>query len=214
MPEESQFQLQWRGKSHGPWTYVEIQEQLREGEIHSLYQIRVEGSWMPLREHIEKVESVELQRRATEMAASIRQKESEKVEPARPLKRVRGRLEGPVTRPNPFANPPPVFVKGASSETVPNFNYSSSDIAPTCWLAVAAFVVSCCSFVPYLNLVSWLPSIVLGHLALAQIRRDPSLEGRGLAIGALVIAYAMLVFAALSFLLLPNLFYRVFPIAG
>lgn len=214
MSEESQYQLQWRGKSHGPWSYAEIQKQLQEGEIHSLYQIRVEGSWITLREHIEKVEGAELQRRAAELGASIRKKESEKVEPVVPVKRGRGRIESPVSRPNPFANPPPVFVKSASSNLEPTFNYGSSDSAPTCWLAVAAFVVSCCSFVPYLNLVSWLPSIVLGHLALAQIRRDPSLEGRGLAIGALLIAYAMLALAALSFLFLPTLFYRVFPIAG
>jgi len=67
---------------------------------------------------------------------------------------------------------------------------------------------------PYLNLVSWLPSLVFGHLALTQIKREPSMEGRGLALGAVVIAYSMLGFAAWSFLFLPNLFYRIFPIAG
>ena len=210
MSEESKLQLQWRGKSHGPWTYAEIQNRLSEGEIHSLYQVRIDGAWLPLREYIEKVESAELQRRAAEMAASIRTKETETVV------KVRGPgvrpLDGQVKRPNPFSNPPPIFVKGASSYLPAAL--SASDIAPTCWLAVAAFVVSCCSFVPYLNLVSWLPSLVLGHLALAQIRRDPNLDGRGLAMGAIMIAYAMLAFAALSFLLFPDLFYRVFPIAG
>ncbi len=210
MSEELQLQLQWRGKSHGPWTYAEIQTRLIEGEIHSLYQVRVDGVWLPLREHIEKVESAELQRRATKRAASIRQQPVEKIEPLR--QRVSGRIGEQVKRPDPFSNPPPVFVKGTSSFLSPAF--TASENAPTCWLAVAAFVVSCCSFVPYLNLVSWLPSLVLGHLALAQIRRDPNLDGRGLAIGAIVIAYAMLAFAALSFLLSPNLFYRVFPIAG
>lgn len=212
MSEESKLQLQWRGKSHGPWTYAEIQNRLSEGDIHSLYQVRVEGTWLPLREYIEKMESAELQRRAAEMAASIRTKEKD----TETVGKVRGPgvrpLDGQVRRPNPFANPPPIFVKGTSSYLPAAL--SASDIAPTCWLAVAAFVVSCCSFVPYLNLVSWLPSLVLGHLALAQIRRDPNLDGRGLAIGAVMIAYAMLAFAALSFLLFPDLFYRVFPIAG
>ena len=211
MSEESKLQLQWRGKSHGPWTYAEIQNRLSEGEIHSLYQVRIDGAWLPLREHIEKVESAELQRRAAEMAASIRQNETEKIEPVYARGRG-GRLADKVKRPNPFANPPPIFVKGTSSYLPAAL--SASEIAPTCWLAVAAFVVSCCSFVPYLNLVSWLPSLVLGHLALAQIRRDPNLDGRGLALGAIMIAYAMLAFAALSFLLFPDLFYRVFPIAG
>jgi hypothetical protein len=40
------------------------------------------------------------------------------------------------------------------------------------------------------------------------------MEGRGLALGAVTIAYLMLVFAAWSFLFMPNLFYRIFPIAG
>lgn len=210
MSEESKLQLQWCGRSHGPWTYAEIQSRLSEGVIHSMYQIRIDDTWLSLREYNEKMESAELQRRATAMAASIRSKETETAGMVRdqgvrpPDRRVK--------IPNPFANPPPVFVKGANSG-LPSAG-SASDAAPTCWLAVAAFVVSCCSFVPYLNLVSWLPSLVLGHLALAQIRRDPYLEGRGLALGAVVIAYAMLAFAALSFLLFPNLFYRVFPISG
>jgi Domain of unknown function (DUF4190) len=212
MSAEPQFSLQWRGKSYGPWTYAQIQEQLMEGQIHSLYQIRVDAVWMPLRDHIEQTEAAALKQQAADRAARIRQQEAEKVVQVRP--RGRGHIAGPIKRPDPFANPPPVFVKGASPEVMPTMDYSHTDISPTCWLAVAAFVVSCCSFVPYLNLVSWLPSLVLGHLALAQIRREPSMEGRGLALGALVIAYFMLVFAAVSFLFIPDLFYRIFPIAG
>lgn len=212
MSADTQFQLQWRGKSHGPWTYAEIQERLVEGEIHSLYQVCIDGVWMPLRDFIEKTEATALQQQAADRAVRIRQQEAEKVMKVRA--RVRGPIEGPIKKPNPFANPPPVFVKGASSLPLSSGEFSHSEIAPTCWLGVAAFVVSCCSFVPYLNLVSWLPSLVLGHLALAQIKREPSMEGRGLALGAVIIAYFMLVFAAWSFLLMPNLFYRIFPIAG
>lgn len=213
MSEESQHQLQWRGKSYGPWTYAEIQERLREGEIHSLHQVQVDGAWMLLRDYIENQEAEARLQRAAEMAAQIRAQESAKKQSAKPL--VRGRIEGPVTRPNPFANPPPVYVKSvAASEGGTNHYYTHDDVAPTCWLAVAAFVVSCCSFVPYLNLISWLPSLVLGHLALQQIQRQPALEGKGLALGALAIAYTMLAFATFSFLMFPDLFYRIFPIAG
>jgi hypothetical protein len=212
MSADTQFHLQWHGKSHGPWTYSEIQERLAEGEIHSLYQLRIDGVWMPLRDFIEQTEAAALQQQAADRAARIRQQEAEQVVKVR----VRGReaIEGPIKKPNPFANPPPVFVKGASPLPLSSGEFSHSEIAPTCWLAVAAFVASCCSFVPYLNLVSWLPSLLLGHLALAQIRREPSMEGRGLALGAVIIAYLMLVFAAWSFLFMPNLFYRIFPIAG
>lgn len=211
MTADSKFLLLWRGISHGPWTDEEIQKRLSDGEIHSLFQIQVAGEWMPLREHLEKTQAASLQQRALEMAARIRQQESEKPETERPNTRG-GRLTGQVKRPDPFANPPPVFTKSATQEM--HTRELLVDEAQTCWLAVIAFVVSCCSFVPYLNLVSWLPSLVLGHLALLQIQRNPALEGRGLAVGALIIAYAMLVFAGLCFLWVPSLFFRVFPIAG
>ena len=55
-------------------------------------------------------------------------------------------------------------------------------------------------------------SIVLGHLALRRIRRNPLLEGRGLALGAVIMGYALLVFALLTAILDPALFQRVFPI--
>ena len=212
MSVDTQFQLQWCGKGHGPWTYAEIQERLISGEVHSLYQVRVDGAWMPLRDYIEQIEAAALQQQAADRAARIRQQEAETL--VKVHARGRGPIEGPIKKPNPFANPPPVFVKGASPLPLSSSDFSDSEIAPTCWLAVAAFVVSCCSFMPYLNLVSWLPSLVLGHLALMQIKREPSMEGRGLALGAVVIAYSVLGFAFWSFLFSPNLFYRIFPIAG
>lgn len=212
MSAEPTFFLQWRGQNHGPWSYVEIHERLREGEIHSLYQIRVDDQWQLLRDYIETQEAEARQQRAAERAAQIRAQEAAKQSSA--PKHVRGRIMGPISRPNPFANPPPVFVKNAPNAETGSSAYQSADIAPTCWMAVAAFVVSCCSFVPYLNLISWLPSLVLGHLALQQIQRQPELEGRGLALGALMIAYTMLAFAFFTFLMFPDLFYRIFPIAG
>lgn len=212
MSVATQFQLQWCGKSHGPWTYAEIQERLIAGEVNSLYQVRVEGVWMLLRDYIEQIEATALQQQAADRAVRIQQQEAEKV--AKVRARRRGHIEGPIMKPNPFANPPPVFVKGSSPLPLSSGDVSHLEVAPTCWLAVVAFVVSCCSFMPYLNLVSWLPSLVFGHLALTQIKREPSMEGRGLALGAVVIAYSMLGFAAWSFLFLPNLFYRIFPIAG
>jgi len=211
MQEEPQLPIQWRGQHYGPWTYAEIQSRLQEGEIHSMYQIHTDGVWITLREYIEKIEAVELQRRAVALAASIRQRQAEAVTPIRNASR--GRIQTTTKRPNPFANPPPTYIKGATQTTQTPYNDPNQDRAATCWLAVAAFVVSCCSFVPYLNLVSWLPSLVLGHWALGQIRRDPVLEGRGLAISALFISYATLIFAVLSWLVYPDLFYRIFPIA-
>ena len=56
MSADTQFQLQWRGKSHGPWTYAEIQERLAEGEIHSLYQVRIDGAWRIVAAHVSLVD--------------------------------------------------------------------------------------------------------------------------------------------------------------
>jgi hypothetical protein len=217
---ESQHQLQWRGRTVGPWTLAQIREGLDTGEIHSLYRVCVNGEWLTLRDYLEQVDAVELERRATLLGSSKRQKEAEK--PAEPAfsgeKRTLG-FATQVTKPNPFGKPPPVFVKSTSGIDSLRSSYSHNngdappvDLPPTCWLAVAAFVVSCACFVPYLNLVSWLPGIVLGHLALQQFERQTALEGRGLALGALIISYTTLGFAVITAFFFPDLFYRVFPI--
>jgi|GEM_PF-1681031 hypothetical protein len=209
---DTQHQLQWRGRSVGPWTLVQIREALDVGEIHSLYRICISGEWLTLRDYLEQVDAVELERRAVSLGTSLRQKDVDRPREQAPLpgKRTMG-FESQVSRPNPFGKPPPVFVKGASGP-VQGALHEIPDDLPTCWLAVAAFVVSCACFVPYLNLVSWLPGLVLGHLALKQLDQQPMLEGRGLALGALIISYATTAFAVITVLFFPDLFYRVFPI--
>ena len=213
---ESQHQLQWRGRTVGPWALAQIREGLDSGEIHSLYRICISGEWLTLRDYLEQVDAVELERRAAQLGAASRPKEQDK--PA-PQERHTLGFATQVTKPNPFGKPPPVFVKSTSgidslrtSYAQQNGDDPSADLAPTCWLAVAAFVVSCACFVPYLNLVSWLPGIVLGHLALQQFERHSALEGRGLALGALIISYTTLGFAVITACFFPDLFYRVFPI--
>ena len=71
-----------------------------------------------------------------------------------------------------------------------------------------------CNFVPYLGFFSWILALVFGHTALAQMKRDPGLDGRGMAIAGLVITYFLLVmgltFAVLVFAnyqKLPNFFH-------
>jgi hypothetical protein len=209
---EPQHPLKWRGRAYGPWTLPQIREALTTGEVHSLYQIQVDGHWLPLRDYLENLDAAELARRALELGESLRQREAKKVEPVQRSGRRLG-FDSPISRPDPFGKPPPVFVKGSSG--IPSADLTAvnaSDLAPTCWLAVAAFVIACTCFLPYLNLVSWVPAIVLGHFALAQIRQQPLLEGRGLAMGAVIIGFSTLAFAILSALLAPALFHRVFLI--
>ncbi len=213
---ELQHQLQWRGRAVGPWSLSQIRQALASGEIHSLYQIQVNGQWLALRDHLEAMDATELEQRAAQWGAHLRQKATAPAASMQPRERKRIGIHGPVIKPDPFGKAPPVFIKSASS--IPSLiekdgaHMTGSEVAPTCWLAVAAFVVSCASFVPYLNLVSWVPAIVLGHLSLRQIQRQPDLEGRGLALGAVIIGYATLTLAIVTAFFAPAIFYRIFPI--
>lgn len=85
-------------------------------------------------------------------------------------------------------------------------------VAPTSGLAVAALV---CGAAGLLTFVSCIPAIILGHMALAQIRKTrPEPEGKGMAIAGLVLGYLMLVATALIITvmvtILPPLFEEVY----
>jgi hypothetical protein len=73
--------------------------------------------------------------------------------------------------------------------------YLPSTPRRTSTMAVLSLVMSC--LVLMLGPLGSIPGIVLGHLALGEIRRDGSVEGRGLAIAGLVIGYVgLLLFIA------------------
>ena len=59
-------------------------------------------------------------------------------------------------------------------------------------LAIAALIVAVCGFIPYVNSVSWIFALILGHAALVQIGRNQSLTGRWLANTGLAITYFLL----------------------
>lgn len=53
-------------------------------------------------------------------------------------------------------------------------------------LAIISFVLSCLSL---FSGITWIGGIVFGHIALGQIKRDPTQSGKGLAIAGLIIGY-------------------------
>lgn len=53
MTDSDTYKLQWRGGKKGPWTLGEIHAALKSGDIHSLYQIEVDGQWQLLREFLD-----------------------------------------------------------------------------------------------------------------------------------------------------------------
>ena len=71
-----------------------------------------------------------------------------------------------------------------------------------------------CSLSSLLICVGWLPGIICGHLARARIRRDPSLQGSGLAKWGLITGYTMLVLtvggSAAWFMFVANTYKQVF----
>lgn len=53
MTDSDTYKLQWRGGKKGPWALGEIQSALKSGDVHSLYQIEVDGQWQLLREFLD-----------------------------------------------------------------------------------------------------------------------------------------------------------------
>jgi len=89
------------------------------------------------------------------------------------------------TLPSPFPGAPPV------SFTVPH-SAQSSDFAT--WSMV------CGIFCVFCGLLAAIPAIVFGHLARAQIKKNPTLQGRGQALAGLIIGYLVLVITLLIFI--------------
>ena len=59
-------------------------------------------------------------------------------------------------------------------------------------LAIATLIAAMCGFIPYINFVSWIPALILGHIAIMQIDRNSALSGRWMAVTGLVITYFLL----------------------
>jgi hypothetical protein len=79
---------------------------------------------------------------------------------------------------------------------------SAPTLAPnrrTNGLAIASL---CCSVGSYITGVTWILGIIFGHIALAQIRRDPTQNGKGIAIAGIAIGYFTLAMLVLGVVLL------------
>lgn len=77
-----------------------------------------------------------------------------------------------------------------ASDDTPLFELSA--MTRTSSLAITALIVAVCGFIPYVNFISWIFALLLGHLALVQIDRNAALTGRWMAITALAITYFLL----------------------
>ncbi len=99
----------------------------------------------------------------------------------------------PIEAPEPIPKSRENLVPDAAiaSEDSPIFELTA--ITRTSGLAIAALIVGLCGFIPYLNFVSWIFALILGHLALVQLDRNAALSGRWMAIAGLAMTYFVLI---------------------
>ena len=59
--------------------------------------------------------------------------------------------------------------------------------APTSQLAIWALVCGCASIL--CSVFSAIPAIILGHMGLSEIKKNPALQGRGMALAGMILGY-------------------------
>jgi hypothetical protein len=210
------YHLQWRGTTKGPWTLAFIKEALESGDIHSLYQIQTDKGWLPLRDFLANLPQAPVgpaPPTAAQQAAEARidaelqirneyESKFQALETQIAEERRRRREQAAIpAQPTPV----PQWMLQPPAQTAS----ASAHAERTSGLAVASFVLSLLFFIPIANFVTWILSLVFGHMSLSQMKHDPLLRGRGLAIAALVISYVMMGLGLLVVILTPSL-YRPF----
>jgi len=209
------YHLQWRGTPKGPWTLAYIQQALQSGDIHSLYQIQTDKGWLPLRDFLANLPqhtlkppppNAEQQAAAARLDAELQLRDEyeskfQALETQIAEERRRRREQAAIP-----AQPPPVPQWMLQPPAQPAPANASGTPGRTSGLAVASFVLSLLFFIPIANFVTWILSLVFGHMSLSQMRHDPSLRGRGLAIAALLISYVFIGLSILVLIFTPSLY--------
>ena len=207
---EPQFLLLWKGRQSGPFTVAAIREKLSSGEISRMHQVNFNDRWIVLDEFLEKHGGgdPEAQRRAEaeKREEQLRREFEQRLASERAQHSVlEDRLAEAESRASlshllPPPPPPPQYLP-QPGPVIQTYPVAAAAPPRTSGLAVAALVMGLCNFVPYLDCVTWILALVFGHVALSQMKRDPALQGRGMAIAGLIITYFLLVMG-LSFVVL------------
>ncbi|MFO1485426.1 MAG: hypothetical protein U1F71_18840 [Verrucomicrobiaceae bacterium] len=73
MAGNNTYHLQWRGSKKGPLDLAAVKEALKSGDVHSMYQIEVDGQWQLLREFMDALHAREKEaaRTTAQQAASM-----------------------------------------------------------------------------------------------------------------------------------------------
>jgi hypothetical protein len=209
MTAAKKVMLSWKGQQTGPFTVDEIRSKLAAGDVSLLHQVKYDGRWLTLeeflsvradqtqhnrlelgrqqhaqenagREEFLQAQEIELREQHEQQLAEERAKQDR-------LQRRLDDLERQVDRQRQLTPMPPAQGFTQFAPQVPSHSPKR-----TSGLAIAALVMSLLNFVPGLNFVTWLLALIFGHVALSNIRNDSTLEGRGMAIAALVITYVLI----------------------
>jgi Domain of unknown function (DUF4190)/GYF domain 2 len=87
----------------------------------------------------------------------------------------------------PFAGPGVVGAPAAPDLPASGVSYPAGSVASTSNLAIWSLVCGCLGF--FLSLLASIPAIVLGHMALQEIKRNPAIKGRGMAVAGTILGY-------------------------
>ena len=73
----------------------------------------------------------------------------------------------------------------------------------TSGMAIASLVCGIASIL--CGIFTAIPAIILGHMSLAQIKREPYLKGKGMALAGLILGYVLIVLGVIGILVLESL---------
>jgi hypothetical protein len=192
----SSHQIRWKGQVTGPHSLEDIRTLLSTGEVSRMHQIEHAGQWRSLEEFLREAEESE----RAQAAVNARDEELARRRVERELADERIRTAA-------------LEQQFAWLQEKQGRNREAQVEAPKrriSHLAITAFVLSFCSFCSFICFlyfkswvplvvasVSWIPPLILGHAALADMDRDHDLDGRSLAQGAIITPCTVLVLGAL-----------------
>jgi hypothetical protein len=198
----NRYYLTWRGRRLGPFSVHEIEQKLSENEIGRFHLVGDEQSEMTVGDLLAQVEkertAEQLRRQARDRAAreAKRQEEVDEAQAQREIVAERDRLTSELDELKNAGKNLPIQPLQFGAPQIPYIPSRTSG------QAITAFVFALFNFVPGVNFVSWLIALILAYSALADMRRDPHLGGRGLALAALWITYILLVLGVLAGILI------------
>lgn len=209
------FEIEWKGRSLGSFTLVELRGQLASGRLSRMHRVLVQGAWQSLGAWLDQIEANHRQAAASSQQQARHTAEHELAAERARADELERRLSMLERQPHQFAqpqqygmpNPPPAPVFEPQTTT------SGLAIAALIFGILAALLLVVVfalanghnfrwfPFVFWASGIAWLLTTIFGHLALLELRRDPSTSGSGLAIAGLMLGYATITVIAVCLII-------------